>query len=157
MSLLLQALQKAAKSREEGEVELSAEPTAMKDEFTLEPASPVARVHAEAPPSPTSAQAATLVRAGSAPGFDLLDYAREHYMLSFVGVAFLLAVAYGTYVYLQVNRPFRSSAPALVPIAQSPQTPVATSTPPSSASAKISGMPGETAAATSIEVTGPRS
>ena len=145
MSLLLQALQKAAKSREEAEVDLSADALAMEGELALEPTPPAPRANQNAPASPTPAQAATVVQAGSVPAFDPLDYAREHYMLTFVSIAFLLAGAYGTYVYMQVNRPFRSSAPAPAPIAaaQAPQASVA-SAPPPPASAKISGLPGGT-------------
>src|ERR1700687_5524193 len=106
MSLLLQALQKAAKSREESEVDLPVDALAMADELSLEPAPSAPRTPQEAPSPPTSAQAATVVQAGSVPAFDPLDYAREHYMLAFVGIAFLLAAGYASYVYLQVNRPF---------------------------------------------------
>ena len=141
MSLLLQALQKAAKSREEAEVDLSVDELAMADELALEPTPSAPRTHQDSPASPTSAQAATLVQAGSVPAFDPLDYAREHYMLTFVSMAFLLAAAYGTYVYIQVSRPFRSSAPAPMAAAQAPQASVA-SAPPPPASAKISGLPG---------------
>ena len=143
MSLLLQALQKAAKSREEGDGDLSADALTMAGELTLEPTPSAPRANQNAPAPPTFAQAATVVQAGSAPAFDPLDYAREHYMLTFVSIAFLLAAAYGTYVYVQVNRPFRSSAPAAAPTAatQAPQASVA-SAPPQPASAKISGLPG---------------
>src|SRR5258706_10600603 len=145
MSLLLQAVQKAAKSREESEVDLSAvDALAMADELELEPPPSAPRSRQDSPASPTSAQAATLVQAGNVPAFDPLEYAREHYMLTFVGVAFLLAAAYGTYVYIQVNRPFRSSAPAPAPMvaSQASQASVASAPPP--ANAKISGMPGST-------------
>jgi Tfp pilus assembly protein PilF len=144
MSLLLQALQKAAKNREEGEVDLSADALAMADELALEPTPSAPRTREDAPASPTSAQAATVMQAGRVPGFDPVEYAREHYMLTFVGVAFLLAAAYGTYVYVQVSRPFRSSAPAPAPMAasQAPQASGASAPPP--ANAKISGMPGST-------------
>ena len=145
MSLLLQALQKAAKNREEGEVDLSADALAMADELALEPTPSAPRTHPDSPASPTSAQAATVVQAGSVPAFDALEYAREHYMLSVVGIAILLAVGYGTYVYLQVNQPFRRSAPAPSPLAAAPTPqapPVNAPAPP--ADAKISGMPGST-------------
>jgi tetratricopeptide (TPR) repeat protein len=146
MSLLLQALQKAAKSREESEVDLSSvDALAMADELALEPTPSAPRVHQDAPAPPTSAQAATVVRAGNVPAFDPLDYAREHYMLTLVSVAFLFAAGYGIYVYMQMNRPFGSSAPAPAPMAAAPapQASVA-STPPAPASAKISGLPGGT-------------
>ena len=135
MSLLLQALQKAAKSREEGEVDLSVDALTMADELALEPTPSAPRAQQDAPAPPTSAQAATVVQAGSVPAFDPLDYAREHYMLTFVSVAFLLAAGYGTYIYLQVNRPFRSSAPAPAPMAAAPapQASVASAPPPPAA------------------------
>ena len=143
MSLLLQALQKAAKSREESDVDVSVDGVTMADELALEPASSPLRAQ-EAPASHTFAQAATVVQAGSIPAFDPLDYAREHYMLTFVGVAFLLAAGYGTYVYFQINKPFRSSAPASAPMVATPapQAPIASA--PPSTSAKISGLPGST-------------
>ena len=142
MSLLLQALQKAAKSREEGEVELSSDALAMADELELEPSAPAPRVQQEAPAAPTSAQAATVVQAGSVPGFDPMDYAREHYMLAFVGLALLLAAGYGTYVYMQMYKPFRSASPAVTSVAATPaaQAPVASAPPPTDS--KISGLPG---------------
>src|SRR5258706_1192963 len=154
MSLLLQALQKAAESREEGEVDLSSDALPMSDELALEPTPPAPRAQRDAPAPPTSAQAATVVQAGSVPAFDPLDYAREHYMLTIVGIALLLAAGYGAYIYIQLNKPFRSSAPAPAPmVATAPQAPVASATPPTSA--KVSGLPGGTtpAAATAVAVT----
>ena len=145
MSLLLQALQKAAKSREEGEVDLSADALAMADELSLEPTPAAPRAQQGASATPTSAQAATVVQAGSVPAFDPLDYAREHYMLTFVGITFLLAAGYGTYVYMQVSKPFHSSAAPspLVSGASAPQA--SASVPVLPSSAKISGLPGGTA------------
>jgi tetratricopeptide (TPR) repeat protein len=150
MSLLLQALQKAAKSREESEIDLPVDALSMADELSLEPAPSAPHARQEAPAPPTSAQAATVVQAGSVPAFDPLDYAREHYMLTFVGIALLLAAGYGCYVYLQVNKPFRGSAPAPAPMATAPapQASVAGAPPPPS-SAKISGLPGGTTTAAS--------
>ncbi|HVY06060.1 MAG TPA: tetratricopeptide repeat protein [Burkholderiales bacterium] len=149
MSLLLQALQKAAKSREEGEVDLSADALAMADELALESPIPPARAIPEPTSTPPagSAKAAAVVQAGSIPAFSPMDYAREHYMLTFIGGAFLVALAYGAYVYIQINRPFHSSAPPASPVAVAPHPP----TPPAAnqatpASAKISGLPGTTAA-----------
>ena len=142
MSLLLQALQKAAKSRGEGEVDLSADVLAMADELELEPSQAASRTHQETSAAPTSAQAATLVQAGSVPAFDPLDYAREHYMLTFVAAAFLLAVGYGAYVYVQMNRSFGSSTPAPAPVATAPAPQASgANAPPLPASAKISGLP----------------
>ncbi len=156
MSLLLQALQKAAKSREEGDADLPIDALEMADELELEPTpSAPPRTQQDSPAAPTSAQAATVVQAGSVPGFDVMDYAREHYMLTTIGVAILFAIGYGTYVYLQVNKPFRTSTPAPSPVAAVPAPPAsAASAPPSSASAKISGLPaGSTAAASGAGAT----
>ncbi|HEX4985616.1 MAG TPA: tetratricopeptide repeat protein [Burkholderiales bacterium] len=146
MSLLLQALQKAAKSREDGDADpSSAGSLALADELALEteppPAPRSAASAAESAPAATPAQAATVVQASSVPAFSPLDYAREHYMLTFIGGAFLAALAYGAYVYIQVNHPFRRSAPPASPVAAAPQAPVATAQPASPA-AKISGLPG---------------
>jgi Tfp pilus assembly protein PilF len=137
MSLLLQALQKAAKSREEGEADLTADDLTLADSMPPEPAP--SRADQGAPATPTSAQAATVVQASSVPVFDPLDYAREHYMLTIVGAALVFAIGYGTYLYLQLN-PYRSSpsAPApVLPVAS--QASVASAQRP--ASAKISGLP----------------
>lgn len=143
MSLLLQALQKAAKSREEGEVDLSVDELAMASELSLESTASTPRMQQEASSSPTSAQAATVVQAGSVPAFDPMDYVREHYMLSTVALAVLLAAGYGAYVYLQISRPFHSSAPASLPVAAAPANPNAVAnTPASPTAAKISGLPG---------------
>ncbi len=147
MSLLLQALQKAAKSREEGEVDGSETALGMTeaDELTLEPTAPAPRAHPQAPAPSASARAATVVHARSVPAFDPLDYAREHYMLTFIGGAFLFAAAYGTYVYMQVSRPFRGSAPAPAPMVATPASQAsAAGAPPPSASAKIIGLPAGT-------------
>jgi len=153
MSLLLQALQKASKSRDEATAEVSPDAMSLEDELALEPSAPASRGRQEASPPPTSAYAATVVQAGSVPTFDPLDYAREHYMLTFVGLAILVAIAYGTYVYLQVARPFRNFSPGPIPTAASPAPPASlASTPPPSASAKISGMPGGTTAAANTTV-----
>ena len=150
MSLLLQALQKAAKSREEGEVDVSdSNALGMADELTLEPTAPAPRAHPPQAPAPSaSARAAAVVQARSVPAFDPLDYAREHYMLTFIGGAFLFAAAYGTYVYMQVSRPFRGSAPAPAPMVATPAAQAsAAGAPPPTASAKISGLPAGTTSA----------
>jgi tetratricopeptide (TPR) repeat protein len=144
MSLLLQALQKAAKSREEGEADLSAEDIGMAGELSLDPIAPI-RTPKEPAPSvttPSSAQAATVMQASAAaiPRFDPMDYAREHYMVTMIGGAILLALCYGAYVYIQIAHPFRSSSPVAAPVAATPAAPVA-STQPAQAGAKVSGLP----------------
>jgi Tfp pilus assembly protein PilF len=148
MSLLLQALQKAAKSREDGEGETASIP-ASADELTLDPMEPEPTLQEEMPISrPTSAQAATVVQAGRAPGFDPIDYARDHQMIVFLALAVLAAIGYGLYVYIQISNPglFRSS-PRPVPAA-GPLASASTQAPPTApAAAKISGMPATTFAA----------
>src|SRR5262245_37721531 len=110
MSLLLQALQKASKNREDG-AEPAPDPLDS-DELVLEPLSS-ATAEAEAPSrdreppamaagSSSPAQAANLMQASRAPAFDPMDYVREHYMIVFIGLAFLFGAAYGAYVYIQV-------------------------------------------------------
>ncbi|MBC8007078.1 MAG: tetratricopeptide repeat protein [Prolixibacteraceae bacterium] len=153
MSLLLQALQKAAKSREESDVDVSVDGLTVADELALEPSSSPLREQ-EVGASHTFAQAATVVQAGSIPAFDPLDYAREHYMLTIVGVALLLAAGYGTYVYFQINKPFRNSAPASAPmVATTPAPQAQIASAPPSTSAKISGLPGATSSETGAGTT----
>ena len=87
MSLLLQALQKAAKSREEGEPG-AASPAA--GELTLDPMQSEPTLQEEMPDSPpTPAQAATVVHAGRTPDFDAIDYVRDHQMIVFLALALL--------------------------------------------------------------------
>src|SRR5579859_5557409 len=150
MSLLLQALQKAAKSREGGEGETASMP-ASADELTLDPVEPEPTLQEEMPISrPTSAQAATVVQAGRAPGFDPIDYARDHQMIVFLALAVLAAIGYGLYVYIQISNPglFRSSPRPVS--ATGPLASVSTQAPPAAtppAAAKISGMPATAVAA----------
>ena len=149
MSLLLQALQKAAKSREEGEGEPKAAPP-VAGELTLDPMHSEPTLQEEMPDSPpTQAQAATVVQAGRTPGFDPIDYVRDHQMIVFLALALLIAFGYGAYVYIQISNPglFRSSprpVPSTAPLASAstPTTPTAAVNPP--VAAKISGMPATT-------------
>ena len=155
MSLLLQALQKAAKSREEGEGEPKAPPPGA-GELSLDPlqSEPTLREEMpDRPATPAQAQAATVVQAGRTPGFDPIDYARDHQMMVFLALALLIAFGYGAYVYIQISHPglFRSSphpVPSASPLA-SASTPAASAapvTPP--LAAKISGMPAITSETT---------
>jgi tetratricopeptide (TPR) repeat protein len=149
MSLLLQALQKAAKSREEGEGEPGSASAA--NELALAPIASEPTLQDEMPPSsPTPAQAATVVQAGRTPGFDAMDYARDHQMIVFLALALLVAIGYGAYVYIQISSPgmFRSSprpVPAVAPLASSATQAAPAATP--ATAAKISGMPATTSAA----------
>jgi Tfp pilus assembly protein PilF len=154
MSLLLQALQKAAKSREEVEGEPGSGPAAA-DQLTLEPMASEPTLRDEMPShSPTPAQAATVVQASRVPAFDPIDYARDHYMIVFLGAAVLVAIIYGGYLYIQVSNPglLRSTpAPMTGPLASAP-TPAAPAPPASlpDTAAKISGMPANTATTAAI-------
>jgi Flp pilus assembly protein TadD len=147
MSLLLQALQKAAKSREDGE---PGSGPAAADQLALEPIASEPRLRDEMrSDSPTPAQAATVVQASRMPSFDPIGYAQDHYMIVFLGAAVLVAIIYGSYVYIQVSSPglLRSTpAPMTTPLASAPApaAPVAATNVADSA-AKISGMPANTA------------
>jgi len=149
MSLLLQALQKASKSREHGEGEPGSASGAA-DQLALEPIVSEPLLRDEMPNhSPTPAQAATVVQASRMPPFDPIGYAREHYMIVFLGAAVLVAIIYGSYVYIQVSNPgiLRSKpAPMTAPLVAAPAspTPAIPASPPDTA-AKISGMPANTA------------
>ena len=82
------------------------------------------------------------------PAFDPIGYARDHYMIVFVGAAVLVAIIYGGYVYIQVSNPglLRSTpAPMTAPLAAAPASPAPAlpASPPDTA-AKISGMPATT-------------
>ncbi len=146
MSLLLQALQKAAKIREEVEGEPGSGSTTTSDPLALEPIASEPMLRDEMPSrSPTPAQAATVVQASHLPDFDPMGYARDHYMIVFLGAAVLVAIIYGGYVYIQISSPgsLRSTpAPMTAPIALP-------ASPPDTA-AKISGMPANTAMAASV-------
>ena len=152
MSLLLQALQKAAKTREDSEGERGSGPAAA-DQLALEPLASEPTLRDELPiHSPTSAQAATVVQASRLPAFDPIGYARDHYMILFIGAALLVAIIYGGYVYIQVSNPglLRSTpAPMTAPLASAPAAPAPPASPPDTA-AKISGMPADTATATAL-------
>ncbi len=158
MSLLLQALQKAAKSREEAEGGADSEPSAG-DQLALEPIASEPVLRDELPShSPTPAQAATVVQASRLPAFDPVGYVRDHYMIVFIGAALLVAIIYGGYVYIQVSNPalLRSTpAPMMAPLASAPApaAPVGAAGAADNA-AKISGMPADTAtaAAPSVEL-----
>jgi Tfp pilus assembly protein PilF len=144
MSLLLQALQQASKTREGAEADSS---SGADDDLALEPLAEPKLAESDDEPASRStasqAHAATVLRASELPSFNALDWAREHYMLSFLGAAILVAVFYGTYVYIQVSNPglLRGTPrPAQSPIqAAVPPPPPAPAEAP--AATKISGMP----------------
>lgn len=143
MSLLLQALQKAARTREGSEGEQPPE-GAVTEDLSLEPlAEPRLREDDQAPPrsGASSAQAATVMRASEPPSFAPIDWAREHYMLTFLGAAILFAIGYGTYVYIQVTNPglLRSARPLASPLSAAP--PPAAPVPEVQPAARVTGLP----------------
>ena len=148
MSLLLQALQKAAKTREDRDGEPDS-PLGAADQLALEPIGSEPTLRDDMPShSPTPAQAAAVLQASRVPAFDPIGYARDHYMIVFLGAAVMIAIIYGGYVYIQVSNPglLRSTpAPMTAPLAAAPASPVPAlpASPPDTA-AKISGMPANT-------------
>ncbi len=121
MSVLLQALQKAAKNRDDStgnspvqsdtEPNLKLEPLAepqLGDQIQTTDESP-----SELPSSPDDA--ADVISASAVPSYSAVDWARDHYMLTFLAGAVLFAICYGLYVYLQVSNPsWLRSTPAPV-------------------------------------------
>src|SRR5262249_50813 len=128
MSLLMKALEKAAKDRVDARVEPVAEPVPTtaapptKDELTLEPLAAEApassarteptqtRTPASRTPARSSsreqAQAATVLQASaSAPKAGAVIYLRQHPVLLVATIAVLIAIGFGTYVYLQIFHP----------------------------------------------------
>jgi len=119
MSLLLQALQKAAKNRDETTA-TNAVRDEGNDDLTLEPlAEPqfreetAAKDNTEPNTSRSPEDAAGVMRANELPGYSIIDWARDHYMLTFVAGAALFAILYGLYVYMQISSPgmFRPTTP----------------------------------------------
>ena len=160
MSLLLQALQKAAKNRDETTATTSVSDQG-NDELMLEPmAEPqlkeemAAKGNAEANSSTSPEDAAGVMRANELPGYSVIDWTRDHYMLTFVSGAALFAILYGLYVYMQISSPgmFRSTpppasapihsaaAPAAKPASAPEATPVATAA-ADNGQPHISGLP----------------
>jgi Tfp pilus assembly protein PilF len=145
MSLLLQALQKAAKTRDGAEGEQNPGAGTGED-LSLEPISEPRLGSDDAParPGPSSAQAATVMRASEAPAFSAIDWAREHYMLSFLGAAILFAIGYGTYVYIQISNPSllrRAPPPVTTPLAAAPAPAAQAPATEAQPVARVSGLP----------------
>jgi Tfp pilus assembly protein PilF len=153
MSLLLQALQKASKDRDnntggsavEGadDDDLALEP--MPEPQLIEDAEPLDDIGPE--PSSTPDDAADVMRASEAPSYTALDWARDHYMLTFLAGAALFAIVYGLYVYIQVSNPaWLRSTPA--PVSAPVQTVITPLPAPVDDAPRISGLP---AAADTLE------
>ncbi len=146
MSLLLQALQKAAKNRDD----TTGNPAVPSDDdrsLTLEPLAepqlndqePSAE-ESQTEPSPSPQDAADVMRANDIPSYSALDWAREHYMLTFLAGAALFAIVYGLYVYVQVSNPrwLRSTPP---PMSAPVQTTAALAPASADETPRISGLP----------------
>jgi len=157
MSLLMKALEKAAKDRDDARAEpVEAAPAAVpvaapaaapgpRSELSLEPLAaqpspaPAARPESSARPATPSrsaaaapqreqqAQAATVLQAAGPGRKSAGAYVQEHPIIIIGVLAALIAIGYGTYVYLQVfhpallqpQRPIAPKAPAS-PLAQAP-------------------------------------
>ncbi len=157
MSLLLQALQKASKDRDNNTDNAPVDGAAADDDLTLEPL-PEPRLNDEsvpandrvADPTPTPDDAADVMRANEVPSYTALDWAREHYMLTFLAGAVLFAIVYGLYVYVQISNPgWLRSTP--VPVSVPVQTVISPLPAPVDESPRISGLP---AAADTIDPPG---
>ena len=175
MSLLMKALEKAAKDRVDARTEpapeepvVAAAPAA-KSELTLEPLGALGADHpqpaspprpeapARAAATPRAAPAATsreqaraasvLAATGSAPrGPGAVAYARNHPIIVVAVLATLIALVFGTYVYLQVFHPglFYKQTPIapVSPLAQAPApVPAPTAVPANPAPVETGGLP----------------
>jgi len=156
MSLLMKALEKAAKDRGDARTEpaavapvneLALEPLAAEASGAPRPEAPprqsAAPARTYAAPAKERAQAASVLQAGAprpAAGGPLV-YARTHPVMAFGALAGVLAVGFGIYVYLQlfhpslfVAQPPLASRPPVAPLVQAPLA-VAAPTPPAAGAA----------------------
>ena len=156
MSLLMKALEKAAKDRGDARTEpaaaapvneLALEPLAAEASGAPRPDAPPRRSAAPAStyaaPAKERAQAASVLQAGAprpAAGGPLV-YARTHPVMAFGALAGVLAVGFGIYVYLQlfhpslfVAQPPLASRPPVAALVQAPPA-VAAPTPPAAGAA----------------------
>ena len=143
MSLLMKALEKAAKDRVEARTEpataspsseLALEPLAVEASGAPRPEAPsrpaAAPARSYAAPATERAQAASVLQAAAprpAAG-GALAYARAHPVVAFGTFAGVLAVGFGVYVYLNMFHP--SLFVAQPPIASRPAAPVLVQAPP---------------------------
>lgn len=163
MSLLMKALDKAAKDREEADAgRAPAAPAddtaapgagAAKSELTLEPVAPrQATTPAAAPREPSlspgkpagaapaaasreSAQAATMIRASQREtGGGIGAYVREHPLIVFGTLPALFLIGFGSYVYLQMTRPGLIVQQPPRPAQPAPSAPIVLAPPASIAS-----------------------
>jgi len=156
MSLLLQALQKAAKNREAsqqlpepttgfattsgstlelepGEIE---PPTTRAREFDVpaeQPMQPAGRPAREEIPEPSPQQAAVVVGASAAakePGFSIVDWARDHPVHSFAILSGVFLAFYFAYILVEVNYPGFWSRSGSIVGSSSPSGPIVRNPPP---------------------------
>lgn len=147
MSLLLQALQNAAKNRDEKGAKAeagSADDANLQLEPLAEPHLPADSPSGSGLTSSSTASpeyAAGVMRANSGVQYSMVDWAREHYMVTTFALLALFTLLYAVYFYIQISQPgmFRSQpvqsyvpAPAVAP------PPV---TPDSQSSPHIAGLP----------------
>ena len=164
MSLLMKALEKAAKdrgaARETPATPAAAEPVAAAEkpqsmELTLEPLhtdAPSAAQPAKQPPPSASreqARAATVIQATARAAAPAASRGPRMRPIIALGLAAgLVAVAFAVYVYLQINHPglFIRQPPPAAPLAQAPQ-PAPVPAPISTGAVVAPATPAETAAA----------
>jgi Tfp pilus assembly protein PilF len=147
MSLLLQALEKASKDRDNATDTLAADSRSYYGHLALEPMPEPRLIQRgkstdDSPPEPRSTpdDAADVMRASKVRGYTVLDWARDHYMLTFLAGAALFAVVYGLYVYVQVSNPaWLRSTPA--PLSAPVQAVMTPPLPPTEETPRISGLP----------------
>lgn len=150
MSLLLQALQKAAKNRSgdngeaapatlDSQADLSLEPLA-EPQLGVTPEYSQPEIETKTASASSREQAANIMQANETPNYSALDWVNDHHMLSFLALAALFAIFYGLYVYMQVANPgmFRSPPPVTAPIQTAAVAPPIAS---ESVRAQISGLP----------------
>jgi tetratricopeptide (TPR) repeat protein len=140
MSLLIKALEQAARQREGGRparpVQPPVEPTL--EPLTLEPApatpeaAPLALEPAPSGPvrpgvEEQRARAAAVLQAGSGPHAALIDYLKANRVVAMLAVAGLILLGYGVYFYLQLAHPrlFVRPPPLQVPSAGTSAVPAA--------------------------------
>lgn len=128
MSLLMKALEQAAKNRQEA---TGAAPATGPGELALEPVAPKPAPQPK-PAAPTTgreqAQAAAVIRAGNASSDGVLALLHNRPLLALGALATLSLTAYGIYVYLQITNPGlfvgQSAQQPVVPITQAPPPPL---------------------------------
>ncbi len=160
MSLLIKALEKAARERQEKAAREGACTAA--DGLTLEPMAPAGddgSQHDAPVVHDGQRQAASAFIAASAParGTFVVDYLRERPMLAFYIAAALFAIGYGTYVYLQISHPglfVARAAPAARPVPVTAASHTAVAPPPHARAADVPAVSGTAGTPPAIPASG---